>query len=172
MIDPPTVVWGAWNYLAVAVAAAVVLLALLFLSYRRAGSGMMSAGMRVLAASLKITAVLLLALCLLEPLYSGKRARPGANKFALLADNSQSMVLKDDGQKETRGQQLNALAGKDAAWIAQIARDFDLRQFSFDSQLHTVDNYAALPFDGRNSDLGASLDRLLHRYQGQPLAGI
>src|SRR5437867_2941486 len=54
-----------------------------------------------LAASviLKMLGVLALALCLIDPLWSGKRARPGANLFAVLVDNSQSMQIKDRGQK-------------------------------------------------------------------------
>ena len=58
-----------------------------------------------LAASitLKLVGVLALALCLVDPLWSGKRARPGANIFAVLVDNSQSMQIKDRGQKTSRG---------------------------------------------------------------------
>jgi uncharacterized membrane protein len=172
MIDPPTLVWGARDYLAVSAAASAVLLALLALAYRRTASGTLTTGLRVLAAGLKILAIALLALSLMEPLYSGQRARPGANKFALLADDSQSMLLKDEGKSQTRGQQLKAAAGKDASWMARIGSDFDLRQFAFDSQLRTVEDYAALTFDGRSTDLGAALGRLLQRYNGQPLAGV
>ena len=82
------------------------------------------------------------------------------------------MTLKDQAMRQTRGEMLQSVAGKDAPWIAQIGRDFDLRQFFFDSQLHGTDNYAALTFDGRASGLGAALERLVGRYQGQPLAGI
>jgi uncharacterized membrane protein len=158
------------DWLAVALAATVVLLVLLLVSYRRAVVA--SIGVRLVAAGLKVGAILILAACLLEPLFSGQRARPGANKFALLADNSQSMMLKDQGLRQTRGEELKSVAGKDAPWIAQIGRDFDLRQFFFDSQLHSTDNFAALTFDGRASGLGAALERLVGRYQGQPLAGI
>ena len=175
MIDPPRLVWSATNWLVVAAAATAVLLVLLVLSYRRGGTGAAgsaSMGLRLAAAALKIAAIALLAACLLEPLYSGQRARPGANKFAILADDSQSMTLQDQGQRQMRGEQLKAAAGKDESWLGQIGRDFDVRQFAFDSQLRTTDDFATLAFDGRTSDLGATLERLMQRYQGQPLAGV
>jgi uncharacterized membrane protein len=172
MIEAPTLVWGAMDWFAVAAAAAGVLLVLLIVGYLRAGSGMVGMGVRVAAASLKILAILILAGCLLEPLFSGQRARPGANKFVVLADNSQSMNLKDQGSGKTRGEELKAFAGKEAPWLEQIGRDFALREFAFDSQLHSTENLAALAYDGRASDLGAALERLTRRYQGQPLAGI
>src|SRR5437660_129862 len=112
MIEAPTVIWQGWDYLALAAAASLILLALLVVGYARAARGTLTTGMRFVAAGLKTVAILLLAACLLEPLYSGKRARPGANKFALLADNSQSMMLKDDAQRQTRGEQLKATADK------------------------------------------------------------
>src|SRR3569832_1560660 len=101
MIDHPTVIWQGLDFLALAAIASIVLLALLVVGYLRAGRGTLSVGMRFLAGGLKIMAILLLAMSLLEPYYSGKRAQPGANKFAILADNSQSMMLKDSGERET-----------------------------------------------------------------------
>lgn len=167
VIDAPKLVWGAADWTAVVAGIAVALLVLLVVGYWRAGS---TPAVRLLAGAVKTLAILLLALCLLEPLFSGQRARPGANQFAVLADNSQSMTLKDAGK--TRGEQLKTLAGKPSPWLAQLGRDFDLRQYSFDTQLHNVDGFDSLAFDGRSSDIGGSLDRLLRRYQGRPLAGV
>src|SRR5436189_6474805 len=92
MIKPPTLVWGAPGWLAIAATGAALLLALLVWGYWRTGP---SRGVRVLAGCLKAAGILVLALCLLEPLFSGTRARPGANQFVVLADNSQSMTLRD-----------------------------------------------------------------------------
>jgi hypothetical protein len=94
MIQAPKLVWGAADWLTIAVAIAAVLLVLLAIGYWRAGS---SPAVRLSAAGFKILAILILVLCLLEPLFSGQRARPGANQFVVLADNSQSMTLKDQG---------------------------------------------------------------------------
>jgi uncharacterized membrane protein len=169
MIEAPKLLWGAADWLAVAATFAAVLLAMLVVGYWRAPA---SRAVRWIAGTLKAIAILILALCLLEPLLGGTRARPGANQFVVLADNSQSMTLRDRDANQTRGDQLKTLTGKTAAWLAQLARDFDLRQYAFDSQLRAVNGFESLAFDGRNSDLGASLERLVRRYQGRPLAGV
>jgi len=59
-----------------------------------------------LAAGLKLVAGLVLLACLLEPLLSGTRATPGANVFLILADNSQSLVLRDRSATQSRGEQV------------------------------------------------------------------
>jgi uncharacterized membrane protein len=169
MSDAPTLVWGAAHWLGVAAGIAALVLALLAWGYWRAGA---SRPVRVLAMSLKALGVLVLALCLLEPLFSGTRARPGANLFVVLADNSQSMTLRGAGDTESRGDKVRALTRKPAGWLARLGQDFDLRQHAFDTQLRTLPELETLAFDGGSSNLGASLDRLVRRYHGRPLAGV
>ena len=90
MSQPVKLVWGAADWLGVAAGLAGALLVLLLIGYWRAPAGR---GVRLIAAALKALAILILALVLLDPLFSGTRARPGANQFVVLADNSQSMTL-------------------------------------------------------------------------------
>jgi hypothetical protein len=61
---------------------------------------------RVGCGLLKLAGLLTLAFCLLEPLQISQRARPGANIFALMVDQSQSLRVKDAGQSESRGDLL------------------------------------------------------------------
>jgi len=68
--------------------------------YRHAAGGRM---IRVVCLSLKLLGLLLLAACLLDPLWSGERARPGANLFVVLADNSEGMQIKDRGEARKVG---------------------------------------------------------------------
>jgi uncharacterized membrane protein len=171
MSDHPTLVWGATHWLALAAAAAVLTAALLAWGYWRTGANLRP-GLRVLSASLKAVGLLVLALCLLEPLFSGTRARPGANLFVVLADNSQSMALKDRDQDASRGEQAKALASKGAAGPARLGQDFDVRQHAFDTQLRAMPDFASLTFDGGASNLAAALRRVSHRYQGRPVAGV
>ena len=171
MTGSPTLVFGAAQWLAVVVTTGALMLALLVWGYWRTGSNL-GIGLRLASAGLKAVGVVVLALCLLEPLFSGMRARPGANLFVLLADNSQSMSLKDRGADETRGQQVKSLAAKPARWPGRLGQDFDLRQHAFDTQLRALSDVAQLSFDGGASNLGTSLERLARRYQGRPLAGV
>src|SRR5690349_20850917 len=89
------------------------------------GQAPVSGGRRWLCFALKLLGVLALAACLLEPLWSRERARPGANFFAVVADNSQGMNIKDRGATRTRGQNLQALlAGDNLSWTPLLEENF------------------------------------------------
>lgn len=162
-------VWGAAGWLVVAAPLAVVLLVLLAWGYWRAGA---PPGVRATALALKVVAIVILALCLLEPLLTSNRARPGANLFVLLADNSQSMTLRDNGADQTRADEVRSLLPAEAKWLINLRQVFDLRQYAFDTQLKSFAGAGELTFDGGASNLGATLDRIARRYEGRPLAGI
>jgi len=152
-----------------AIFAAVVLL-LLAWSYRNAPGG---GGFRALCLLLKLLGVLALALCLLEPLWSRERARPGANYFAVLADNSQGMKIKDRGATKSRGENLQTLLGSDKQdWQPKLDENFQLRRYLFDARLQSTRDFSELAFDGRVSSMVSALRNLADRYKGQPLAGV
>jgi uncharacterized membrane protein len=169
MTDAPTLVWGAAQWWPVAGTIAAGLLALLLWGYWGTRSG---AGVRSLAAGLKALGVLVLAACLLEPMFSGTRARPGANLFAVLVDNSQSMTLQDEGAGQTRGNQAKAIGAAESKSLSRLGQDFDLRQHAFDTQVRALAKFEDLSFAGVGSNLGGSLERLVRQYKGRPLAGI
>jgi uncharacterized membrane protein len=154
-------------------AAGVLLLAILLLlvwSYRRVPR---TGGAATLALGLKLLGVLALALCLVEPLWSGRRATSGANVFAVVADNSSGMNIHDTDAVQSRGEILrDILQAGETGWRAAISDNFQLRQYLFDSRLRRTENFADLTFDGKATALGATLQTLAQRYQGRPLAGI
>ncbi len=148
----------------------VVAIALLVITYRRAPGQKL---FRVGCVGLKLLGIAALLLCLLEPLWTSQRARPGANFFTVLADNSQGLHIKDRNATTTRGEVLtNLLASPNAPWLEQLEQDFQLRRYTFDSRLQSARDFAALDFSGRASALTTSLRQLTERYRGQPLAGI
>ena len=127
---------------------------------------------RLQAATLKGIALGLLTFCLLEPLWSGQRARPGANLFAILADNSESMKIHDPQAKESRGEQLKDLLNReDSPWQVRLSQDFDVRRYEFDSRLQGVPDFAKLAFDGKRTNLRSVLNSLKDRFKNRPLAG-
>lgn len=158
---------GHWLWLAAGFVAAA--LAALAWSYRAAPGNAWSRACIVLKA-LGITA---LAFCLLEPLWLGQRARPGANLFAILADNSQGLGIRDHGRVETRGESLRALLDPGMpGWQSKIAEHFDVRRYLFDARLHSSVDFGELDFEGRSSALGTALRTMRDRFQGRPLAGV
>lgn len=148
-----------------------VMLALLVWSYRRAPH---LGGAHRIAFCLKLLGVLILALCLIEPLWSSRRAKTGANLFVVVADNSDSMNIRDRGNDASRGDTLRAVlpTGGGGNWLATLAENFQLRQYVFDSRLHRTTDFSELVFDGKVSSIGATLRTLAQRYRNRPLAGV
>lgn len=127
---------------------------------------------RWLAALLKAVGFVALACCLVEPLIHRSRPRPGANLFVVLADNSESLKVQDPATGKPRGAVVQDALRADAQWLDALGRDFDLRQYTFDEQLRSVDAYEALSYDGQLSSIVDSLKSIQSRYERRPLAGV
>jgi uncharacterized membrane protein len=166
---PTSLTFSSWNWLWPVVAFAAVALLVLVWSYRA------SAGqpLRWVCLALKAVGIVALALCLLEPLWLGQRARPGANLFAILADNSQGMQIHDRNESRSRGDALRAIVNPDTAtWQSSLAATFDVRRYLFDARLQTTKDFHELSFDGRSTALASALRTVGDRFQGRPLAGV
>ena len=153
-----------WLWPALALLAAG--LGLLLWNYARGPRGWV----RWAAGGLEFLGLALLALCLLEPHRTGERARPGANLFAVVADNSQGLGIRDAGETRTRGELLRETLGRD--WLGRLAEDFELRRYLFDTRLQTTRDFGDLDFSGRATALGTALRGLRERHAGRPLAGV
>ena len=121
---------------------------------------------------MKALAVASLAFILLEPLLTSSRPRRGANAFAVLADNSQSLLIHDDNDPQSRGDWVRDRLRQGSPWQARLGQDFDVRNYVFDSYLRSVEDFDALAFDGTGTSLGTSLSALSKRFRGLPLAGV
>ncbi|MHC4353613.1 MAG: glutamine amidotransferase, partial [Planctomycetota bacterium] len=159
---------SSWIWAAGALLAAAFLL--LVWSYRRApGIGMAQR----IAFCLKLLSVLVLVLCLTEPLWSGKRAKSGANLFIVIADNSGGMNVRDHGFDKNRGEILRAALNIDRAdWLGALANNFQVRQYVFDSRLRRANDFSELVFDGKASAIGMTLRTVAERYRNKPVAGV
>lgn len=135
------------------------------------GRGRSRGSVRLACALLKALAIGSLALILVEPMLTSSRPRRGANAFAVLADNSQSMLIRDDGATRSRGDEVRDRLRHEAPWLARLGQDFDVRPYVFDSHLRSAESFD-LAFDGTGSSLGTSLAALSRRFRGLPLAGV
>lgn len=161
--------FSSWNWLWPVLIFAGVAALVLAWTYRA------SAGhpLRWALLGLKALGVAALALCLLEPLWLGQRARPGANLFAVLADNSQGMQIHDRNDARSRGEVLREIVNpQTSTWQSSLAAQFDVRRYLFDARLQTTKDFHELAFDGRSTAIGASLRTIAERFQGRPLAGV
>ena len=146
--------------------------AILFIAWAYArGSGRVT--VRASCAALKTLGVAALLFCLLEPMWTQERAKPGANLFVIIADNSRSMTLSDAGAGTDRGAALrNALLGEGSAWRGKLGENYKVKNHLADTRLRATEAFAELQFDGLGSALGDALRQSAARYQGQPLAGV
>src|SRR6185312_5191122 len=163
----PSLVWGAPGWAIAAMVLGAVAAVSLLWSYGRAP---VRPGIKVAASLLKGLGFAALVLALVEPLLTGSRPRRGANAFVLLADNSQSLLIKDDQATTTRGDWVRDRLKKESPWKTRIGQDFDVRNYAFDSHLRAVEGFETLAFDGTGSSLTTSLSALSRRFQGLPLA--
>lgn len=124
-------------------------------------------------ASLKVLGLTLLALCVLEPQWTSQRVRPGANLFAVLADNSRSLQVLDAGAQAPRLEDLkrllDPLAGR---WQNTLADSFEVRRYLFDQRLQSVENFSGLKADGSATALGSALSTITDRFRSRPMAGV
>jgi uncharacterized membrane protein len=163
------VVLGARQWLVPAIALATVALITLLLAYAWTAS---PSWLRAACGLLKAAAAVLLAICLVEPMFSGTRPRPGDNLFLVVADNSRSLQLADRGSGRSRGAVMQAELSDASAWLTRLAQDFDVRRYTFDTALHPVQDFSGLTLDGEASTLSAAILSLNERFRGQPVAGI
>lgn len=146
---------------------------------------------RVFCFILKLTGFAILAFCLLEPLLTGTRPTPGENVFVVLADRSQSLNIKNNGEKLTRGDILTKTLDGNNEWQVRLAQDFDMRRYWIGKKLESVDEFAVneLDMDQPNvegapaessesrfadseSRLKTALTTIGNRLSNRPVAGV
>ena len=161
--------FSGWNWIAPVAVFGVVAMVVLFWSYRA------SAGhaLRWVCFALKAVGLTALAVCLLEPLWLGQRTRPGANLFAVVADNSQGLQIHDQNDANSRGDLVRKLVDPQAStWQPILASTFDVRRYLFDTRLQATKDFSELNFEGRATAMASALRMLGDRFQGRPLAGV
>ncbi len=165
----PSLIWGSPQWMAVTVGLVGLAVAVLLWSYTRAEA---KRSVRIAAGVLKALGFAALAISLLEPLLTGSKPRRGANAFVILADNSQSLQIRDGKTTQTNGDWMRGLLQGESAWKTRLGQDYDVRSYVFDSHLRAVDGFEGLTFDGTGSALATSLEALSKRFRGLPLAGV
>ncbi|MEX1097355.1 MAG: hypothetical protein WED34_15020 [Planctomycetales bacterium] len=125
------------------------------------------------AFALKAVAFAILVLCLLDPLWSSVRARPGENALVFLVDDSRSLNIADEIGGRTRRDVVAALLDRDRSpWLVDLERQFDVRTYAFGARLRGSDGRGSMSFDEPESNLAEALAALRNRLAGAPLAGI
>ena len=164
-----SVIFSGWRYVWLIAPLALFGITALLWSYRAAPPG----APRWICPLLKAAGLSALVLCLLEPLWTGQHAKPGANLLAVVADNSQGLQIHDRGQARSRGEALRELlTTRSRDWQEVLDENFEVRRYFFDARLQATKTFDELDFSGRSSRIGSALQSLAERYRNRPLAGI
>jgi uncharacterized membrane protein len=154
--------------------AATALLAVALIAvWRGAAVYRQRGGWSSLAVAGKVLAMLLIALCLTEPLWSSVRTRPGANLFLILADNSASLTICDANASQSRGEEMKSLlTGRERNWLTRLEQEFDVRRFAVGSRLEPISDFHKLKFEEPHTGLFLALRQLTQRFAERPVAGV
>lgn len=117
---------------------------------------------------LRVAAVALLALALLEPRRVETREEPVRARVAVLVDRSQSMSIADEGAS-TRWDASEAAANQ---LSHALSSRFDVRRYTFDDALHPARESEEAAPDGRASDVLGAVQHALSDARGTPIAGV
>ncbi len=128
---------------------------------------------RATSLSLRITALALLILPLLEPVLIMPDVIPDDNFVAVVVDASESMQIADEAAGLTRLDRANALLFDEADGLVAALDDvFNVRYYTFDGQTQRVDSVQNVGADGEATNISQALDRVISDFNGIPLSGV
>ena len=128
---------------------------------------------RSISLGLRLAALLMLCIPLLQPVLIMPDMVPDENFVAVLVDASESMSLPDGQFAKSRGGDIqHLLFENENALLPALETDFKLRRYAFAGDAYRTDSLHETTFAGKATNLSAALDRVLSDFSGLPLAGI
>ncbi|MBA2303031.1 MAG: hypothetical protein H0W08_10395 [Acidobacteria bacterium] len=164
----------------VALGLAVVAVAIVILSYRRAlaraaapaGPQGGQPGRTLILLALRLGLIAVVALCLFRPVLVIKAAVAQQNFLALLIDDSRSMRIAD-GPAGSRGDFARQQFTDPSQGVLKSLSDrFVVRTFRFSTSAARLATPEELSFAGGQTKLGAALEGARQELAGLPLAGV
>jgi len=132
---------------------------------------------RWLAPLVKALALLLIGLCLPNPVSTRELPKRGANEIIILADNSQSLTVREAADQPLRSETLQAalidpVSKQEPDWLTDLRRDFRVRIQAVDQQSKTLATAAELKFQGDASRLTSAVLQARQQSAGNPVAAV
>ena len=158
-------------------AAGLLSVGLVALLWLRPGFGRLTARRRVWLLALRVGIVVCIVIALLRPTIVHTLSIPQSASIVLMYDTSRSMRLPDAAGDKSRWDAEVAALKTAAPLLTELDRDFDIKVYGYDSQLHPTTLKAGvldLPAEpkGDETDIGTSIDRALRRELGRRLAAV
>ena len=152
------------------VAAALAVVAALF-TYRRVGAHSTTRD-RIVLASIRVTALVLVLVCLFRPMLLLSAPVPQRNFVGVLIDDSRSMQIADGGERARSEIIRNALGTSDSSLIAALRERFQVRLFRFGGSTQRIEDVTALTFNAAETKVGDAISSARQELDAVPLSGL
>ena len=155
-----------------AIAALVVLLIILiFILYRRTTTPA-NLRLKTVLILLRSLALIILLLCLLQPMVTISSPKPRESFVGLLIDSSNSMSIRDMDQALSRGETaMDLLYGEDGL-IERLRENFTLRIFSFDRTTRPLLDPEDASFSGSKTHTAMAMRHAAEAMEGLPFEAL
>lgn len=130
-----------------------------------------SSRMRFLFIGLRAMAILLLIVCLLEPVAVTSEITPQQGFLLILFDDSKSMSLQDGPNAESRMDAVKSYF-QEQGLMAAFNKRFKVRSFRFSSDVERLSDLEHLKADGEGTNIAKALVQAAGEFRDMPLAGI
>lgn len=127
---------------------------------------------RGVMAALRLLALAVVLLCLLQPTLVLRSTVPQRNFVGVLMDGSQSMEIRDADGESRRGFVDRELLGEDAPLLSSLSERFAVRHFRFGDEASRLSDPSSMNYDASTSRLAPGLDLVRQELDGVPLSGI
>ena len=148
--------------------------ALTFVGYR-ARKDQVKSRLRVGLLVLRISAWVLIVVCLLQPVWRTPQYEEHPKRITLLVDESESMTFQDTPNGPTRMQRVKTLLdgpSADKGLLAEFQHSFQVRLEGFATASRTLDKTSELDPSGDRTDLVKPLAESLARLKGPDAGGL
>ncbi len=126
---------------------------------------------RTILTAIRLSALAVLALCLLRPVLLLSSVVPQENFLGVLIDDSRSMQIADVGNTP-RSDFVRTAFGAESEVLTALADRFALRFFRFSSDTDRIGEVDELTYTGTRTHLGQALGRAHEELSGVPLSGL
>ena len=150
---------------------AIVLIALVWLLYRKTTRNL-SPGWKGTLITLRSMVLLLLLFCLLRPVVTTEQVIPQESYLAVLVDDSQSMSIEDLSGGRSRAAAVAQLLYENGGILEPLADSFQVRTFRFDKDTQRVTDSSGLNASGTASSIDQALGYIDQQLSGLALGGI
>ncbi len=155
-----------------AIAGAVALLILAVLLLYRQTTAPAPLRLKTVLILLRSMALIILLLCLLQPIVTISSPRPRESYVGLLIDSSGSMSIGDMEQSLSRGEKATDLLYGEDGLIEQLQKNFTLRLFAFDRTTRPVAEPGDLSFAGSKTHMARAMQDAAEALQGLPFEAL